>query len=112
MLEHYHTLQSLEALTDEAWALVYKHSPTCGISRRAEGEVMQYLLDPDAVPVYKVDVLRQRPLSRALAAHWSVRHASPQIILLHRGRPVWHDSHFAVTAAAIAQQVAAARAEA
>jgi len=55
-----------------------------------------------AVPVYLVDVLDQRPLSQALAARLGIRHESPQAIVLQSGTPVWHDSHFAVTADALA----------
>ena len=55
-----------------------------------------------AVPVYLVDVITQRPLSRAIAAHLGIRHESPQAILFREGRVTWHASHDDVTVAALA----------
>jgi bacillithiol system protein YtxJ len=57
------------------------------------------------VPVYWVDVKGQRPLSQEIAARLGITHESPQAILLRAGAPVWHDSHFGVTAEAIAREL-------
>lgn len=57
------------------------------------------------VPVYQVDVRQQAALSQAIAARLGIRHESPQAILLQSGTPVWHDSHVAVTAAAITRSL-------
>jgi bacillithiol system protein YtxJ len=59
---------------------------------------------PD-LPVYWVDVIGGRPLSRALADRLGIVHESPQAILLRGGTPVWHASHFAVTAEAMAREL-------
>jgi thioredoxin 1 len=57
------------------------------------------------VPVYWVDVKGQRPLSREIADRLRITHESPQAILLRAGTSVWHDSHFGVTAEAIAREL-------
>jgi bacillithiol system protein YtxJ len=59
---------------------------------------------PD-VPVCLVDVIGQRPLSREIAGRLSIAHESPQAILLRSGTPVWHASHFGVTAEAMAREL-------
>jgi bacillithiol system protein YtxJ len=59
---------------------------------------------PD-VPVYLVDVTRHRVLAREIASRLGIQHQSPQAILLQRGTAVWHESHFAVTAEAIARSL-------
>lgn len=55
------------------------------------------------MPVYWVDVIGSRPLSRVIASRLGIDHESPQAILLRSGTPVWHDSHSGVTAGAIAR---------
>jgi len=52
-----------------------------------------------------VDVIRQRPLSREIAARLGIRHESPQTILIRGGAVGWHASHYDVTADALATQV-------
>jgi len=52
-----------------------------------------------------VDVRAHRPLSQAIAARTEVTHESPQVLLLRRGVPRWHASHFAVTADAISRHL-------
>ena len=59
------------------------------------------------VPVYLVDVLGQRPLSQRIAAALSIRHESPQVIVLQAGKPLWHASHYDVTADTLAKEVVA-----
>jgi bacillithiol system protein YtxJ len=58
-----------------------------------------------AVPVYLVDVVKHRPLSRALAERLGVTHASPQAIILKDGVPAWHRSHFDIEAEAMRRVV-------
>jgi bacillithiol system protein YtxJ len=85
-------------------AVIYKHSPRCGVSLSAEGEVRRFMAAEPAVPVYVVDVVRDRAVSRVIEGRFGIRHSSPQVILLRRGVPVWDGSHRAVTAAALVQQ--------
>ena len=92
----------------EPLALIYKHSPICPVSTRAAREIERFEREHPEVPVYRVDVVGDRPVSQALAVRLGIRHQSPQAILVREGGPVWHDSHGGVTAAAVA--AAAARA--
>ena len=54
------------------------------------------------VRVLLVKVIEARPLSLRMAEELGIAHASPQAILVRDGRAVWHASHFAITAAALA----------
>jgi monothiol bacilliredoxin len=76
-------------------AFIYKHSPICPSSAIAFDEVLAFRQQRE-VPVYLVDVLDQRPLSRAIAERTGVVHASPQAILVRRGVALWHSSHRSV----------------
>lgn len=86
--------------------IIFKHSPACGTSAYACDELDAYRQDPSAHEVYMVDVLRDRPLSQALAARFRVHHESPQLLLLVDGKVAWHTSHYGVNAAALERAVA------
>jgi bacillithiol system protein YtxJ len=77
--------------------IVFKHSPTCGVSAIARAEMHRYAQRPDTLPVEVVDVIGQRRLSKALAHRTEVRHESPQVLLVRDGTVVWHASHWQVT---------------
>jgi len=88
----------LDALPATHLSLLYKHSPICGSSRRAEAEVADFMSTHAAARVYRVDVIAERALSRELAALLGVTHESPQAILLAGRSVVWHGSHGEITA--------------
>ena len=73
--------------------LLFKHSTRCGTSIRAYREVEAFEATGGSVPVYLVDVLTERDLARHLAERLGIRHASPQVILVSDGRPIWSASH-------------------
>ena len=73
--------------------LLFKHSTRCGTSIRAYREVEAFEATGGSVPVYLVDVITERDLARDLAERLGVRHASPQVILVSAGRPIWSASH-------------------
>jgi bacillithiol system protein YtxJ len=77
--------------------LLLKHSPRCGVSRRALAEVGRLEQGGDAAPIAVVDVLAERALSRELADRTGVRHQSPQLLYLERGVVRWHLSHGEIT---------------
>jgi len=81
--------------------VLYKHSSRCGISTMALLEVRHFAATHPDVPVYQIDVVAQRPLSKAIADRLSVKHASPQAILVQSGEATWHASHFGISADAL-----------
>lgn len=101
-LLHIGATYEIENVLSADRAVVYKHSPICGLSARAVGEVQQFASANPGIPVYLVDVIGQRGLSDRLARQLGVGHESPQVILLRDGRPCWSGSHFEVTAEQIA----------
>ena len=93
--------EELETVLDEPVAVLYKHSPLCGTSAAAARQVRSFMEANPEVPVYLVDVIRDRPLAREVARRLSVRHESPQAFLLRDGDVAWTASHGAVTADAL-----------
>jgi bacillithiol system protein YtxJ len=94
----------LDHLLAAPLAVLYKHSPICPTSDVAYEEMLAFHRRR-AVPVYMVDVIHHRPLSRALAERIGVRHASPQAIILRDGVAAWHRSHYDIRAEAMARAV-------
>jgi bacillithiol system protein YtxJ len=95
----------------EPLAVVYKHSPICPTSGIAYEEMRSLRRLQQDVPVYLVDVVHCRPLSRKIAEQVGVVHASPQAIILRAGVPAWHGSHFDLRADEIAQRLQLLKAE-
>jgi len=95
----------------EPLAVLYKHSPICPTSGLAYQEMRSLRRLHHDVPVYLVDVIHCRPLSRQIAEQIGVVHASPQAIILRAGVPAWHGSHFDLQAQAMAQRLDSLKAE-
>jgi len=87
-----------ELATSPGRTIVYKHSPACSLCSWSIHEVADFA-NESGVTVHQVDVLRQRPLSQAIEAHFGVRHESPQVLIIEDGAVRWHASHRALTAA-------------
>lgn len=86
--------------------LLFKHSLICPISARAYSRYTTFLQEHDELPSAWLDVIEQRPLSRAAAERTGIRHESPQAILLRNGRAVWNASHDAITVESLAAALA------
>ncbi|MGK7310750.1 MAG: bacillithiol system redox-active protein YtxJ [Candidatus Longimicrobiales bacterium M2_2A_002] len=95
----------LDTVLDQPVAVLYKHSPLCGASAAAVREVRAFMSSHTDVPVYLVDVIRDRPLAREVARRLSIRHESPQAFVLRDGRVVWSGSHHSVTTEALSEQL-------
>lgn len=91
-------------------AVLYKHSPTCGLSSMALDEVEAFSAQHPDVPIYLVDVLSQRTLSNEIEATLGIRHESPQAFVFRDGAVVWHGSHRRVQRGTLAEQVTVAEA--
>ena len=92
-------------------AVIYQHSPICPTSTMAYEEIRSLRQLHSDVPVYFVDVIHSRPLSRYIAQRVGVMHQSPQAIILRSGVPAWHGSHFDLRADAMARALAALKTE-
>jgi monothiol bacilliredoxin len=86
-------------------AVVYKHSPICPTSGLAYQEIRSLRRLQEDVPVYLIDVIHSRPLSRYIAERLGVVHQSPQAIILRSGVPAWHGSHFDLRADTMSRQL-------
>lgn len=81
--------------------VVFKHSATCSISIDVKRQYDAFVAAHPQVPTRVVVVQTERPLSNALEQVTQVRHESPQALLVHNGRVLWHASHRRITAASL-----------
>lgn len=91
----------VDTVLAEPVAVLYKHSPLCGLSDIAAREVRSFMVANPDIPVYIVDVIRHRPASQEVERRLAVRHESPQALVLREGAVAWHGSHRDVTRSAL-----------
>ncbi len=95
-------LDELFARSYKTPVVFFKHSSTCGISAGVKDIVSHSDLDLNVVIVQT-----ERELSNEIAVRTSVRHQSPQAIVISDGRAVFHASHYDITAKDIENAITA-----
>jgi bacillithiol system protein YtxJ len=93
----FRTAGDVQKLLSEDLAIVFKHSTACPVSWSAHTQVTRFMKAHPEAPVYMVPVIKDRPLSQKIAAATGVRHESPQIIVLRKGKVVASASHGEIT---------------
>ena len=99
MSAQFNQIKSVEELNEvfaqskEKPVVLFKHSLTCPISagvyevvRNVEGEVNIVIMQ------------NAREVSNEIAARTGIRHESPQAIVLKDEKPIYHASHYDITA--------------
>lgn len=90
------SVEQLESLFQQSHAepvILFKHSNSCGISSGVFNEVS--LVNGD---INLIVVQNARNVSNLIAERTGIRHESPQAIVLKQGEPVYHASHYDITA--------------
>lgn len=93
------TIEKLDELFEkskETPVVLFKHSITCPISTDVSSEMS--IVNAD---VNLVIVQTSRQISNEIESRTNLRHQSPQAIILKNGKPVFHASHYDITANAV-----------
>ena len=79
--------------------LIYKHSPTCRISAKARMEVDSFLaVKQEQIQFEFVNVIEDRERSNIISEKYSIKHKTPQAILIDDdGKVVWDASHYQIS---------------
>lgn len=89
-------------------AILFKYSPTCGISMATEEHWNAFVeSSPSGVRLARVDVLGARAAARGISQWIGVLHQSPQVLVLRGGSVIRHTSHYSITQAWLDAAVAA-----
>lgn len=77
---------------------IFKHSTRCSISDMVKNRLEKnFNLPDDKIEMYFLDLLQHRSVSNHIADFFSVRHESPQIIVIKDGKAIYHSSHTDIT---------------
>tara|TARA_R110002126_G_scaffold16625_4_gene66314 strand:- start:8 stop:361 length:354 start_codon:yes stop_codon:yes gene_type:complete len=97
------------ASTDQP-VVIFKRSPTCPISHRAELQFKMFLGEAAEADlgVAIIDVLAARELARGLTSELGIDHESPQALWFEAGELKWHASHGTLTREAFGALLAGA----
>lgn len=96
------TEEQMRALVEQsktATVVLFKYSPTCGISQVAQ-EVWEAWVEtaPPELVLAKCDVVSARPAARGVTTWLGILHQSPQILVLRDGTKPAQVSHYSITA--------------
>lgn len=99
-------LDEIVAESENAPVVIFKHSTRCAISRMAlKGFESGYSLPRARAKMYFLDLLRHRDISNAIAERFGVYHESPQLLLIQKGKVIYHTSHSDISAEAVQHEI-------
>lgn len=91
-LENSDQLQSIIDASYSQAVAIYKHSTRCSVSFMAK-KTIEFNWTYNTTEVWLLDLLKHRSISTQIEQQLSVRHESPQFLLLNEGKVVYHASH-------------------
>ena len=98
--------QLSEIQNNDEPSIIFKHSTRCPVSRIVKNNfIMEAILLPDNVKVYHLDLIKYRTLSNQIANNWSIRHESPQVLLIQNNECHYDASHNNIHVADIVTQI-------
>ena len=101
-------LTELEALSHQQPVLIFKHSTRCSISSTALARFERQWKSEQVgeLAPYFLDLIAYRPISAQVAEVFQVQHESPQLLLIHQGKCLYHASHFDISFEAVREALA------
>lgn len=97
-MEEITTLEEMKVLIDSKEAMIlFKYSPTCGISQVAQEAWETFSKLPHPVRLAQCDVIQARSAARGMVEWIGVAHQSPQVLVLKNKTCVAHTSHYSIT---------------
>ena len=94
-------LDTIDRESNATPAVIFKHSTRCGISRSVLKRFESEFDQTTNATFYFLDLLKYREVSSEIAVRFSVRHESPQLLLIKNGKCIYNASHGHISFAAI-----------
>ncbi len=95
-LESEEQLAEIDVNSHERAAIILKNSTRCILSHMVLSRMRREAGRFKGYDLYLLDLLRFRSASKAVADHYGVEHASPQVLVVKNGHCVYHASHTAI----------------
>lgn len=103
-LETMDQINQIKSDSHQKPVVIYKHSTHCGLSSIRRGKLIQnWNFEDNHLDFYFLDLIRLRPISNAIEEVFDVRHESPQLLVIDKGKVVFHTSHHEVSVESIEQ---------
>jgi bacillithiol system protein YtxJ len=83
-------IETIKTESFESPVLIFKHSTTCSISAMAFHRLERNAFD---ARFYYLDLKAHRDVSNLIASTFDVEHESPQVLIIDKGKAVYHRSH-------------------
>jgi bacillithiol system protein YtxJ len=88
-------VRELEKESIERAILIFKHSTRCSTSKMVLARLERNWKEGSVnVKTYFLDLLSYRDISNTIENNFSVRHESPQVLIIRNGKTVFSCSHF------------------
>jgi bacillithiol system protein YtxJ len=91
-------LTELKEHSQQQKVLIFKHSTRCAISTMALARLERAWRAEEMTQIqpYFLDLLNYRALSNQIAEDFAVEHESPQLLVIDKGKVIFHNSHSAI----------------
>ncbi|PJA07289.1 MAG: bacillithiol system redox-active protein YtxJ [Flavobacteriales bacterium CG_4_10_14_0_2_um_filter_32_8] len=76
---------------------IFKHSTRCSISSVAKMRLSSFWNYGEELPIYYLDILSFRTISKIIAEQFDVNHESPQLIIIKNGKAIYTASHLEIS---------------
>ncbi len=73
--------------------IIFKYSDNCGSSTRLKNKLEKVMQSDLLAPIYLVTVQKERILSNKIAEWFDVKHESPQIFVVKKGKVAYTAHH-------------------
>jgi bacillithiol system protein YtxJ len=95
-LETTHLSEIIE-LSNTTPVIIFKYSNSCGSSSRLKNDFQNRIESKSLkVPVFLVTVQTMKSLSQKIEEYFNIKHESPQVIILNRGKVTYKENHIAI----------------
>jgi bacillithiol system protein YtxJ len=103
-------LEQLPELVQESYnipVVLFKHSVSCGLSAMVKYQLEEeWNFKHKELSFYYLDLINHRDVSNKIAEEFDIVHQSPQVIVLHKGKPIANTSHYAIGVSWLRDQLA------
>lgn len=86
-----------ESFFDNIGVAIFKHSTRCSISSVAKMRLSSFWNFNEELPLYYLDIMAFREISNLVEEKFSIRHESPQLIVIKEGKCIYDASHLAIS---------------
>lgn len=89
-------ISNIVADSHESPQLIYKHSTRCNLSSTIYDHLRNWDLKKKVVAIHYLDLIAYRQVSDYIEKQFGILHESPQVIILHNGKPVYDEDHYRI----------------